>query len=78
MMIDNDHQFGVAVAALLKKNKKTCQVGVEFDVDEMNGYHIHTCVSFPYLHSQFLYFFTANSHLVLTMMVMMNSSVVPK
>jgi hypothetical protein len=36
--IDNDHQFAVAMTALLKKNKDTCQVGVEFDTDEMDGF----------------------------------------
>ncbi|KAG0695438.1 hypothetical protein DFH29DRAFT_1005463 [Suillus ampliporus] len=29
-------------AALLKKNKRVCQVGVEFDVDEMDGFRIRT------------------------------------
>jgi hypothetical protein len=43
--INNDHQFSVALAALLKKNKTICQVGVEFDVDEMDGFCICTRVS---------------------------------
>jgi hypothetical protein len=42
--IDNDHQFNVAMAALLKKNKATCQVGVEFDTDEMNGFRVRNRV----------------------------------
>lgn len=42
--IDNDHQFAIALAGIMKKNKKTCQVGVEFDVDEMDGYRIRTRV----------------------------------
>ncbi|KAG2353039.1 hypothetical protein BDR07DRAFT_1497139 [Suillus spraguei] len=41
--INNDHQFSVALAALLKKNKTVCQVGVKFDVDEMDGFCIRTC-----------------------------------
>jgi hypothetical protein len=42
--IDNDHQFSVAMGALMKKNKTTCQAGVEFDVDEMDGYRIRNAV----------------------------------
>ncbi|KAG2146365.1 hypothetical protein DEU56DRAFT_753832 [Suillus clintonianus] len=40
--INNDRQFSVALAALLKKNKCVCQVGVEFDVDKMDGFRIRT------------------------------------
>lgn len=42
--IDNDHQFSVAMGALMKKNRTTCQAGVEFDVDEMDGYRIRNGV----------------------------------
>jgi hypothetical protein len=42
--IDNDHQFAVALAAILKKNPKMCQVGVEFDVTEMDGFRVRNCV----------------------------------
>ncbi|KAG1747748.1 uncharacterized protein EDB91DRAFT_1235773 [Suillus paluster] len=38
--IDNNHQFSVAMGTLMKKNKTICQAGVEFDVDEMDGYRI--------------------------------------
>lgn len=38
--IDTDHQFSVAMGALMKKNKTTCQAGVEFDADEMDGFRI--------------------------------------
>ncbi|KAF9045626.1 hypothetical protein BJ165DRAFT_1346215 [Panaeolus papilionaceus] len=38
--IQNDHQFSVALEALLKKDPKRVQVGVEIDVDDMEGYHI--------------------------------------
>ncbi|KIK42782.1 hypothetical protein CY34DRAFT_68804, partial [Suillus luteus UH-Slu-Lm8-n1] len=42
--IDNDHQFSVAMGALMKKNRTRCQAGVEFDVDEMDGYRIRNGV----------------------------------
>jgi hypothetical protein len=42
--IDNDHQFSMAMGALMKKNRTTCQAGVEFDVDEMDGYWIRNGV----------------------------------
>ena len=42
MTIDCDHEYAVAVDTLLKKNQATCQVGVEFDLDGMEGFHI-TC-----------------------------------
>jgi hypothetical protein len=38
--IDNDQEFAVALAALLKKNPKTCQAGVEFDVNNMDEFRI--------------------------------------
>jgi hypothetical protein len=44
--INNDRQFSVALAALLKRNKAVCQVGVEFDVDEMEGFRIRNRVRF--------------------------------
>ncbi|KII87546.1 hypothetical protein PLICRDRAFT_163749 [Plicaturopsis crispa FD-325 SS-3] len=46
--IDNDHDFAVALAAISKKNKQTCQVGVEFDVDTMEGFRIRKRVSFRF------------------------------
>ena len=42
--IDTDHQFNVAMVELLKKNKATCQVGVEFDTDEMDGFQVRNRV----------------------------------
>lgn len=42
--IDNDHQFSVAMGVSMKKNRTTCQAGVEFDVDEMDWYCIHNGV----------------------------------
>src|SRR5882762_5786751 len=42
--IDNDHQFSVALAALLKKNTTTCQAGVEFDLNDMDGFRIRNRV----------------------------------
>lgn len=44
--IDNDHQFSVAIKALLVKDQTKCSVAVEFDVDSMDGYRIRTRVSF--------------------------------
>ncbi|KAG1852273.1 hypothetical protein DFJ58DRAFT_661317 [Suillus subalutaceus] len=40
--INNIHQFSVALAALLKKNKTVCQVEIEFNIDEMDGFRIRT------------------------------------
>ena len=40
MTIDCDREYAVAVDALLKKNRATCQVGVEFDLDGMEGFRI--------------------------------------
>ena len=39
--IESDQEYMIAVDALLKKNKATCQIGVEFDVDGMEGFRIH-------------------------------------
>ena len=39
--IETDHEWGVARAAVMKKNKDTCGVSVEIDVDTMDGFHIH-------------------------------------
>ena len=36
--VDNDQEFVVALAALLKKNPNTCQASVEFNVNEMDGF----------------------------------------
>jgi hypothetical protein len=44
--IETDHQFQVITEALFKKNKKTCQVGVEFDMDTMEGFRIRRQVSY--------------------------------
>ncbi|KIM71689.1 hypothetical protein PILCRDRAFT_16824 [Piloderma croceum F 1598] len=38
--IENDHEFSVALGALLKKNWETCQMGVEFDVNDIEGFCI--------------------------------------
>ena len=38
--IDSNQEYMVAVNALLKKNHATCQVGVEFDIDGMEGFCI--------------------------------------
>jgi hypothetical protein len=43
--IENDHDFSVALAALMKKKKDTCGVGVEFDLDNMDGFRIRKRVS---------------------------------
>jgi hypothetical protein len=43
--IETDHQFEVITEALFKKNKKTCQIGVEFDTDTMEGFRIRRQVS---------------------------------
>ncbi|GBE83748.1 predicted protein [Sparassis crispa] len=41
--IENDHQFKVALGALLKK-KGACQVGMKFNTDQMDGYRIQKLV----------------------------------
>jgi len=38
--IDSDCEYKVAVDVLLKKNQTMCQVGIEFDVDGMEGFHV--------------------------------------
>lgn len=38
--INTDHQFNVALSALLKRKLQTCFVSVEFHVDEMIGFRI--------------------------------------
>lgn len=43
--IENDHDFSVALLALMKKKKDTCGVGVEFDLDTMDGFRIRKRVS---------------------------------
>jgi hypothetical protein len=53
--IDNDHDFSVALSALLKKKKDTCGVGVEFDADSMDGYRIKKRVSLSLIISVFVY-----------------------
>ena len=40
LTIKNDHDFSVALVSLLKKKKDTCGIGVEFDLDNMDGFHI--------------------------------------
>ncbi|KAF9032739.1 hypothetical protein BJ165DRAFT_1328515, partial [Panaeolus papilionaceus] len=42
--IQNDHQFGVALEALQKKDWRNVQVGVEIDVDDMEGFRIKQIV----------------------------------
>ena len=34
----------MVLGALLKKNRETCQVGVEFDVNDMEGFRIRNRV----------------------------------
>ena len=43
--IENNYDFQVTVTALLKKKKDTCSVRAEFDLDQMEGFHIrkHVC-----------------------------------
>jgi len=44
-LIKNDHDFSVALAsALMKKKKDTCGVGIEFDLNIMDGFHIRKWV----------------------------------
>jgi hypothetical protein len=57
--IDSDRDYEVAVNALSKKNKDSCQVGVEFDTDLMEGFRIKKRVSlllFLLLHFLILYY----------------------
>ena len=44
--IETDHEWDVARAALMKKNKDTCGVSVEIDVDAMDGFRIRKRVCF--------------------------------
>ena len=43
--IQNDHQFGVALDALKKKDKNKTQVSVEIDLDDLEGFRIKQTVS---------------------------------
>jgi len=45
IQIEFDCDFIVACDDILKRNKGTCQVNIEFDVDEIQGYRIVKCVS---------------------------------
>ena len=38
--IETDHEWDVARAAVMKKNKDTCGVSVEIDIDAMDGFRI--------------------------------------
>jgi len=38
--IENDAEFVMARTAILQKNKTTCSVGVEFDLENMDGYRV--------------------------------------
>jgi len=44
-LIQNDHQFGVMLAALLKKDKSKVHISVEIDLDDMEGFRIKQVVS---------------------------------
>ncbi|KAF8878266.1 hypothetical protein CPB84DRAFT_1688378 [Gymnopilus junonius] len=44
--IQTDHQFGIALEALLKKDKTKVQVSVELDLDDMEGFRIQQ-ISLP-------------------------------
>jgi len=50
-----DDNFNIALAAILKKDKKKIQITVEFDTDTMSGYQIQQPVSI------FVYFVNAVS-----------------
>jgi hypothetical protein len=43
LTIENDHDFSVALVSLLKR-KDTCGIGVEFDLDNMDGFCIRKSV----------------------------------
>ncbi|KAJ7831762.1 hypothetical protein B0H14DRAFT_2365025 [Mycena olivaceomarginata] len=47
--IMDDHQFSVAIAALMAKQKSKVQVSVEFDIDTMTGFRISTPTALPLL-----------------------------
>ena len=44
LTIKNNYDFQVTVTALLKKKKDMCSVGAEFDLDQMEDFHIRKCV----------------------------------
>jgi len=44
-LIQNDHQFGVALATLLKKDKSKVHISVEIDLNDMEGFWIKQVVS---------------------------------
>jgi hypothetical protein len=46
--IQNDHQFGVALDALKKKDKNKIQVSVEIDLDDLEGFRIKQTVRCSY------------------------------
>jgi hypothetical protein len=52
--IENDHDFSVALANLMKKKKDACGVGVEFDLDNMEGFRIRKRVNILSLHFSLL------------------------
>jgi len=55
--IDSDRDYEVAINAVSKKNIDSCQVGVEFDTDLMEGFHIKKRVSCQFsllLHSRLI------------------------
>lgn len=44
-LIQNDHQFGVVLAALLKKDKTKVHTSMEIDLDDMEGFLIKQVVN---------------------------------
>ncbi|KAF8996603.1 hypothetical protein BDQ17DRAFT_1249578 [Cyathus striatus] len=46
--IDTNHDFELACSALLKKNRSSCQVSVEFDIEDLNGFRISNKWSLPF------------------------------
>lgn len=40
--INTDPEFKLALNAILAKNLNSCQVSIDFDVEELNGFHIQT------------------------------------
>ena len=44
LSIQNNHQFGVALDALKKKDKNKTQVSVEIDLDDLEGFRIKQMV----------------------------------
>ncbi|KAM5543706.1 hypothetical protein V8D89_002323 [Ganoderma adspersum] len=47
--IENDHDFEVAKAAILKKKKDKCTVFIEFDLDTMEGFRIKKWIRRPFM-----------------------------